>query len=118
MKIAVSQAPGVLLKLPLMHQQQLKKKAQRLHSSSLTNRSFQRSTSYLKTRIRGSRLQNAARILVLVELIQRLHQAYRFAYDKQASDRLLPQNTQPRQEITVCQKFYLRVQGLRTRPRH
>jgi hypothetical protein len=50
------------------------------------------SHSYLKTRIRGSRLVNAARILVLVELTQRLHQAYAQAYDKQAADRLLPQN--------------------------
>jgi|GEM_PF-5389369 len=49
-------------------------------------------TSYLKTRIRGSRLQNAARLLVLVELSRRLHQAYRFAYDKQAADQLLPQD--------------------------
>jgi len=48
--------------------------------------------SYLKTRIRGSRLQNVVRILVLIELTQRLRQAYRFAYDKQAADRLLPQN--------------------------
>jgi hypothetical protein len=46
--------------------------------------------SYLKTRIRGARLLNAARILALVELTRRLHQACEQAYDKQAADRLLP----------------------------
>jgi len=75
-----------------MHPQQLKKKASRPISSSVTNRLPRDPTSYLKTRIRGSRLRNAARILVLIELTQRLHQAYRQAYDKQAADRLLPQN--------------------------
>lgn len=51
-----------------------------------------RSTSYLKTRIRGSRLLNVACLLLLAELTQRLHQAYAQAYDKQAADQLLPQN--------------------------
>jgi len=50
------------------------------------------SMSYLQTRIRASRLLNAARILAIIELTHRLHQAYRFAYDKQAADWLLPQN--------------------------
>jgi hypothetical protein len=78
-----------------MHPQQLKKKAARPLSSRATHRTSGRSTSYLKTRIRGSRLRNAARILVLVELTQRLHQACEHAYDKQAADRLLPQNPTP-----------------------
>src|SRR5262249_41354101 len=56
-------------------------------------RSSGRSRSYPKTRVRASRLQNAARILAFIELSRRLHQAYRQAYDKQAADRLLPQNT-------------------------
>ena len=85
----------LLLKLPLMHRQQLKKKASRPISSSVTNRLPRDPHSYLKTRIRGSRLLNAARLLVLVEITQRLHQAYRYAYDKQAADRLLPQNPTP-----------------------
>src|SRR5262249_2217050 len=52
-----------------------------------------RSRSYLQTRIRASRLQNTARLLAFIELSRRLHQAYRQAYDKQAADWLLPQNT-------------------------
>jgi hypothetical protein len=84
-----------------MHPQQLKKKASRPLSSRVIEHLPGRSTSYLKTRIRGSRLQNAARILVLVELTQRLHQAYRFAYDKQASDQLLPQNPESVDLVTI-----------------
>jgi hypothetical protein len=56
--------------------------------------------SYLKTCIRGSRLQNAARILALIELTRRVHQAYEQAYDKQAADRLLPQKTDPKRNCT------------------
>ena len=52
-----------------------------------------RSRTYLKTRVRGQRLQNAALILAFIELTQRLHQAYRQAYDKQTAEWLLPQNT-------------------------
>lgn len=51
--------------------------------------------SYLQTRIRGQRLLNAARILALIELSRRLHQAYRYAYDKQAAGWLLPQEPTP-----------------------
>ena len=87
----------LLLKLPLMHPQQLRRKAKRRPSSSFTRRASSPSISYLKTRIRGSRLLNAARLLVLIELTHRLHQAYRFAYDKQAADWLLPQNPTPEQ---------------------
>jgi hypothetical protein len=75
-----------------MHPQQLRKKASRPISSSFTNRTPRHPKSYLKTRIRGSRLRNAARLLALVELTRRLHQACEHAYDKQAADRLLPQN--------------------------
>lgn len=83
-----------------MHPQQLKKKVSRPISSRVADRISTRSNSYLKTRIRGSRLQNAARLLLLVELTQRLHQAYAQAYDKQASDQLLPQNSNTPQ--TIC----------------
>ena len=83
----------LLLKLPLMHRQQLRKKPSRPISSSFTRRASRPATTYLKTRIRGSRLLNAARILAFIELSRRLHQAYRHAYDKQAADQLLPQNT-------------------------
>jgi len=58
-----------------MHPQQLKKKAHRGNSSSFTRRTFGSSNSYLKTRIRGPRLLNPARVLLLLELTQRLHQA-------------------------------------------
>src|SRR5215471_3608604 len=56
------------------------------------SRSSGHARSYLQTRIRASRLQNAARILAFIELSRRLHQAYRQAYDKSASGQLLPQN--------------------------
>lgn len=75
-----------------MHPQQLKKKALRPIPLRNPDRISTRSNSYLKTRIWGSRLQNAARILAIVELTQRLHQAYRQAYDKQTAGWLLPQN--------------------------
>lgn len=48
--------------------------------------------SYLKTRIRASRLFEAAFILAIVELTRRLHQACEHAYDKQAAGWVLPQN--------------------------
>ena len=59
------------------------------------SRASAQSRGYLKTRIRGQRLLNVARILALVELTKRLHQTYRFAYDKQAADWLLPQKPVP-----------------------
>jgi hypothetical protein len=85
-----------------MHPQQLRKKASQPISSRLTDRAPRGSPCYLKTRIRGSRLLNAARLLVLIELTHRLHQAYRFVYDKQAADWLLPQNTPQTQ--TPCEQ--------------
>lgn len=51
--------------------------------------------SYRQTRIRGSRLLNAARLLSLIELSRRLQQAYEHVYDQQAADWLLPQNPVP-----------------------
>lgn len=51
-----------------------------------------RSRSYLQTRVRVSRLYEAAFILAFIELSRRLHQAYAQAYDKQAAEWLLPQN--------------------------
>ncbi|MGH9970278.1 MAG: hypothetical protein ACREBG_21125 [Pyrinomonadaceae bacterium] len=77
-----------LLNLPLMTPAATAAKEKRRSSGP--------SRSYLQTRVRGSRLYEAARILAIVELSSRLHQAYRQAYDKQASDRLLPQNPVPR----------------------
>ena len=74
-----------------MHPQQLKKKPRGL--SPRAHRTAGDPKSYLKIRTRGSRLLNAARFLVLVKLSRRLHQAYAQAYDKQAADKLLPQNT-------------------------
>src|SRR5687767_5004968 len=76
-----------------MHRQRLKKKAQQPDSSGFTRRASGLSTSYPKTRIRGSRLLDAARILAFIELSRRLHQACEHAYDKQAADRLLPQKS-------------------------
>lgn len=58
--------------------------------------------SYRQTRVRASRVLNAARILALIELTQRLHQAY----DKQAADQLLPQNpTQKPMDTTQTEKM-------------
>jgi len=91
--VALVTVVELLLKLPLMHPQQLRRKAKRRPSSSFTRRASSPSISYLQTRIRGSRLLNAARLLVLIELTHRLHQAYRFAYDKQAADWLLPRKS-------------------------
>jgi hypothetical protein len=56
-------------------------------------RSSGSSRSYLQTRVRASRLYEAASILAIFELTRRLHQAYEQAYDKRAADWLLPQNT-------------------------
>ena len=103
-----------------MHPQQLKKRASRSISSRIPDRISTRPNSYLKTRIRGSQLQNAARILVLVELTQTLHQAYRFAYDKHASDQLLPQNpgqtNQPANPLPFdsCAEFATSLAGIAT----
>ena len=81
-----------------MHRQQLRKKAPQPLSPGAIDRPIDRPSgvpiSYLKTRIRGSQLLNPARILALIELSRRLHQAYRQAYDKQAAEWLLPQKPQ------------------------
>ncbi len=74
-----------LLNLPLMKPVAAKERA----------RPSGPSRSYLKTRVRGSRLLAAAHILAIVELSRRLHQAYAQAYDKQAADSVLPQNPFP-----------------------
>jgi|SRR5215831_406689 len=81
-------AGRVVLNLPLMNRAAAKEK----RGSSGPSR------SYLQTRVRASRLQNAA-ILAFIELSRRLNQAYARAYDKSASGQLLPQNppgTRPR----------------------
>ena len=100
MKVAARHGRRVAAKVALM--QRLKKKAQQRHSSSFTRSASGLSTSYLKTRIRGSRLPNAARILLFIELSSRLHQAYRHAYNKQAAEWLLPQNPAPTQQGGPC----------------
>lgn len=69
-----------------------KGKTSQLDRSRSSRRAPGPSPSYLKTRIMGSRLFAAAHILAIAELTRRLHQAYQHAYDKQAADRLLPQN--------------------------
>ncbi|HYW73746.1 MAG TPA: hypothetical protein VE961_22170 [Pyrinomonadaceae bacterium] len=78
------------------------------------SRSSGHARSYLQTRIRASRLQNAARILAFIELSRRLHQAYRQAYDKSASGQLLPQNSpvdsaKKALSQSSCSEFYKRV---------
>src|SRR5678815_3538440 len=93
-----------------MHPQQLKKKASRPFSSRIPDRMSTRSTTYLKTRIRGSRLLNVACLLLLAELTQRLHQAYAQAYDKQAADQLLPQN--PGRQIVPLGNLQKGLEGL------
>ena len=70
-----------------------KGKITQLDRSRSSHRATGPTRSYLKTRVRASRLLNAARILAIVELTRRLHQAYQHAYDKQAAEWLLPQNT-------------------------
>jgi len=69
-----------------------KRKITDLDRSRLVHRASGSSHSYLKTRVRASRLYEAAFILAFIELSRRLHQAYRQAYDKQAVDWLFPQN--------------------------
>src|SRR6266540_7387488 len=59
-----------------------------------------RSRSYLQTRVRASRLYEAAFILAIFELTRRLHQAYEQAYDKQAAEWLLPQEPRPQPHPT------------------
>src|SRR5207244_245656 len=66
--------------------------------SRLAHRASGPTTSYLKTRVRASRLYEAAFILAFIELTRRLHQAYEQAYDKQAAEWLLPQNSVPGQK--------------------
>ena len=51
--------------------------------------------SYPKTRVRGSRLYEAAFILAIIELTRRLHPAYEQAYDKHAVGSVLPQKPAP-----------------------
>ena len=107
MNVALVRAAKLLLKLPLMHPQQLRKKASWPIPSCVPDRRSIRSNSYLKTRIRGSRLRNAARILAVIELTQRLHQAYAQAYDKQAAEWLLPQNPPTKRDpLEVKKQFY------------
>jgi hypothetical protein len=62
--------------------------------------------SYLQTRVRASRLYQAAFILAIIELTRRLHQAYEHAYDKQAADWVLPQNTGKAPLNTKAAKLY------------
>src|SRR6266511_2168583 len=72
-----------------------------------------RSRSYLQTRVRASRLYEAAFILAIFELTRRLHQAYEQAYDKQAAEWLLPQNSgQTRSPELDCHIFADRVQTI------
>ncbi|MCA1601986.1 MAG: hypothetical protein LC776_10220, partial [Acidobacteria bacterium] len=95
-----------LLNLPLMNRPAAKGKITQLDRSRLAHRSSCMralrparasgpATSYLQTRVRASRLYEAAFILAIAELTRRLHQAYRQAYDKQAAEQLLPQNPGP-----------------------
>lgn len=51
--------------------------------------------SYLKTRVRASRLYEAAFILAIAELTRRLHQAYQQAYDETVVGSVLPQKPLP-----------------------
>jgi len=81
-----------------------KGKASQLTRSRLAHRASGPTMSYLKTRIRASRLYQAAFILAIVELTRRLHQAYRQAYDKHAADQLLPQNPQGDVDLSPAQR--------------
>ena len=63
------------------------------------------SRSYPKTRVRASRLYQAAFILAIVELTRRLHPAYEQAYDKHAVGSVLPQKPAPTPPPTDCQRF-------------
>jgi hypothetical protein len=69
-----------------------KERATQLDRSRLAHRASGPTLSYPKTRVRGSRLLEAAFILAIAELTRRLHLAYQHAYDKQAAGKVLPQN--------------------------
>ena len=79
-----------------------KERATQLGRSRLAHRASGPTLSYPKTRVRGSRLLEAAFILAIVELTRRLHQAYAHAYDKQAADWVLPQNPGTPQQKPPC----------------
>ena len=72
-----------------------KGKITQLDRSRLAHRASGPTLSYLKTRVRASRLYQAAFILAIAELTRRLHQAYQQAYDKHAVDWVLPQKPAP-----------------------
>jgi len=92
----------VVLNLSLMKRPAAKERATQRSASRLAHRASGPSRNYLKTRVRGQRLYEAAFILAIVELTRRLHQAYPQAYDKQAVEWLLPQNT-----LTANQKEFV-----------
>ena len=94
MKLTLTLVEWFLLDLPLMKSAAAKeKRASAIARSVARPRAARPSRSYLQTRIRGQRLLNAARILAFIELSRRLHQAYRQAYDQQAAEWLIPQDT-------------------------
>ena len=95
MMLTLSLIEWFLLNLPLMKASAAKEKDRQLTRSRLAHRASGPTLSYPKTRVRASRLSQAAFILAIVELTRRLHQAYGFAYDKQAADWVLPQNLAP-----------------------
>jgi hypothetical protein len=72
-----------------------KEKNRQLTRSRLAHRASGPTTSYPKTRVRGSRLLEAAFILAFIELTHRLHQAYHLAYDETMVGSVLPQKPEP-----------------------
>lgn len=94
-----------------MNRPAAKEKRTPRRASRLDLRASGPSCSYLQTRVRASRLLSAARILLFIELSRRLHQAHRFAYDKQAADQLLPQQTEkdgiPPAQLSKCLQWLL-----------
>ncbi|MCA1837228.1 MAG: hypothetical protein LC674_00075, partial [Actinobacteria bacterium] len=98
-----------LLNLPLMKASAAKERARQRSTSRLAHRASGPSRSYPKTRVRASRLYEAAFILAFIELSRRLHQAYEQAYDKQAADKVLPQN--PSEPQGTFDKAYADCKG-------
>ena len=92
MKLDATLVEWFLLNLPLMKPPAAKGKTSQLDRSRSSHRAPGPTMSYLQTRVRASRLYEAAFILAIAELTRRLHQACEQAYDKQAADWLLPQN--------------------------
>src|SRR5258708_32467290 len=86
-----------------------KEKSRQLTRSRLAHRASGPTTSYLKTRVRVSRLYEAAFILAFIELSRRLHQAYEHAYDKQAVGWVLPQNSTPQKPKQDLQALFDKV---------